>query len=102
MGQVVKVFFKHQEAFYSAYATIVNEFETTFIFVEFLDDVMVGNFNTTYLSYVGAKGFKKLDVYQSKYLRPILIKIGYIIDNAQRNSNNCNHVNSNESSVYLN
>lgn len=102
MGQVVKVFFRHQEVFYSAYVTIVNEFETNFIFIEFLDDIMIGNFNTSYLSYVGEKGFKKLNVYQSRYLRPILSSIGYIINNAQQTGNNSDEKISDEDYICLN
>lgn len=102
MGQVVKVFFKHKEVYYSAYVTIVHEFETNFIFIEFLDEVMIGNFNASYLSYVGETGFKKLEVYQSNYLRPILISIGDIINNAQRTGNSNNPQISDEEYIVLN
>jgi hypothetical protein len=102
MGKVVKVFFRHQEHFYSVYVTIVNEFDTNFICIEFLDDIMIGSFNTTYLSYVGERGFKKLDVYQSVYLRPILSNIGYIINNVQRTGNNCDHETSDEEYIRQN
>lgn len=102
MGQVVKVFFKHTEVFYSAYVTIVNEFDTNFIFIEFLDEAMIGNFNTTYLSYIGEKGFKKLNVYRSNYLRPIISSIGYIINNAQQAVNNSDQQISDEDYICLN
>ncbi|OQP56378.1 hypothetical protein [Niastella populi] len=83
MGHVLKVFFRHQELYYSAYITIVHQFETEFIFIEFLDKEMIDSFNASYLSYEGENGFKKLDVYQSTYLRPILGRIVYMIKNAQ-------------------
>src|SRR5687767_9764298 len=102
MGQVLKVIFRHKEVYYSAYVTIVHEFETNFIFIEFLDEIMIGNFNSSYLSYVGEKGFKKLNVYQSNYLRPIICCIGYIINNAQEIDNNSDKQISDEDYIYLN
>ena len=84
MDQVLKVIFRHRALYYSAYITIVHQFEIDFVFIEFLDDEMIDNFNTSYLSYAGESGFKKLDVYQSVYLRPILSCICYIIKNAQQ------------------
>jgi hypothetical protein len=84
MDQVLKVFFRHQDTYYSAYVTIVHQFETDFIFVEFLDEDMIYNFQASYLSYVGKKGVKELDAYQSIYLRPILRRVEYIIKNAQQ------------------
>lgn len=84
MGHVLKVFFRHQELYYSAYITIVHQYETDFVFIEFLDEEMIDNFNTSYLSYEGESGFKKLDVYQSVYLRPILGSIVYMIKNAKQ------------------
>ena len=84
MGHVLKIFFRHQGLYYSAYVTIVHQFETDFIFIEFLDEDMIDNFSTPYLTYEGESGFKKLDVYQSIYLRPILASIVYMINNAQQ------------------
>lgn len=84
MDQVLKAFFKHQDLYYSAYITIVRQYDTEFIFIEFLDDEMIDNFNTSYLSYAGEKGFRKLDVYHSVYLRPILGSIVFIIQNARQ------------------
>jgi hypothetical protein len=83
MEQVLKVFFKHQTAYYSAYVTIVHQFDTDFIFVELLDEDMIADFNTSYLSYAGENGYRKLDAYYSVYLRPVLCRIGSLIRYAQ-------------------
>ncbi|OQP50243.1 hypothetical protein [Niastella populi] len=84
MDQVLKVFFRYQAEYYSAYITIVHQFEIDFVFIEFLDDVIIDSFHTSYLSYAGKNGFKKLDVYHSVSLRPILSSIVHIIQNAQQ------------------
>ncbi len=87
MDQVVKVFFRYQAEYYSAYITIVHQFEIDFVFIEFLDEEIIDNFNTSYLSYAGKNGFEKLDVYHSVSLRPILSRIVHVIQNAQQNCN---------------
>lgn len=78
------VFFRHQTVYYSANVTIVRQFETDFIFIEFLDEFMIDNFNASYLTYTGDKGVQTLPVYRSVYLRPILRNLGHIIKNAQQ------------------
>lgn len=91
MDQAIKVFFGHQAKYYSAFVTIIHEFETDFIHIEFLDKDIIETFDAPHLSYVGEKGYKKLPAYRLVYLRPILNSIGYIIENAQYISNNLNY-----------
>jgi hypothetical protein len=84
MNHILKVFFRYRADYYSAYITIVHQFETDFFFIELLDEDMIDNFSASLLSYVGERGFKKLEVYQSDYHRPILSNIYHIIKNAQQ------------------
>jgi hypothetical protein len=84
MVHLLKFFFRNHGLYYSAYVTVVHQYETDFVFIEFLDEEMIDNFNTSYLSYSGESGFEKLDVYQSVHLRSILGSIVYMIKNAQQ------------------
>ena len=90
MDQVINVFFKHETNYYSAFVTIIQQFDNDFIHIEFLDASIIERFNTADISYIGEKGYKKLPVYQSVYLRPILNRVGDIIENAQHMSTNPN------------
>lgn len=83
MNQVIKVFFGHQANYYSAFVTIIHEFETDFIYIELLDEDMIETFEVHCLSYTSIKGYKNLPAYQSTYLRPILNRISNVIENAQ-------------------
>lgn len=84
MDQVIKVFFEHEAYYYSAYVTIVHEFETDFIYIELLDEYMIYTFDTPCLIYRGIKGYKEHPAYQSRCLRGILIVISEVIINAQQ------------------
>lgn len=91
MDHAIKVFFGHRANYYSAFVTIIHEFETDYIHIEFLDKDIIETFDGPYLTYVGEKGYQKLPAYRLVYLRPILNSIGYIIENAQYISNNQNN-----------
>jgi hypothetical protein len=82
MDQAIKVFFKHETSFFSAFVIIIHQFDTDFIQIEFLDSGMIERFDAADISYIGEKGYKKLPVYQSDFLRPILNSVGNIIENA--------------------
>ncbi len=82
MAQVIRILFKHQGGFYSAIVTVIREFETDFIDIEFLDEDIIGIFNASSISYV-AEEFKKMPTYQSVYFRAILNSLITIIKNAQ-------------------
>lgn len=86
MTQVIRILFKHQAGFYSAIVTVIREFETDFIDIEFLDEDMIGIFNSSCVSYVEEE-FKKMPLYQSMYLRSIMNSLYIIIKNAQHVSN---------------
>jgi hypothetical protein len=82
MPQVIRIIFNYQSGFYSAIITVIREFDTDFIDIEFVDEEMIGAFNASGLSYVG-KGFKKLPHYRSVQLRFILNSLHLILKNAQ-------------------
>lgn len=88
MNQVIKIFFRYRARYYSSFINIVHEFETDFIYIEFLDEDMIEALHTSCFSYIGQQGYKNLPIYQSNYLSPIFNRIGNIIENAQRISNN--------------
>lgn len=83
MDQAIKVFFKHEASYYSAFVIIIHQFDIDFVQIEFLDSCLIERFNSADISYIGEKGYKKLPDYQSEYLRPILNSVGNVIENAQ-------------------
>jgi hypothetical protein len=83
MDHAIKVFFKHETSYYSAFVIIIHQFDIDFVQIEFLDPWIIERFNSADISYIGEKGYKKLPAYQSGSLRPILNSIGNIIENAQ-------------------
>jgi hypothetical protein len=82
MALAIQIIFNHKADFYSAFVTIMHEFETDFIDIEFLDHDMIEIMNAPCLSYVG-EGYKRLPVYRSVRTRPLFNSICQIIKQAQ-------------------
>lgn len=87
MAHVIKIMFSHQDGFYSVFVNIINEFETDFIDIEFLDEDMIDIINSPYLSYAG-EGYKSLPIYRSLRTRSIINSICQVINHAQYICNN--------------
>lgn len=87
MAHVIKIMFSHQNGFYSVFVNIINEFETDFIDIEFLDEEIIDIISIPYLSYAG-EGYKSLPIYRSRRTRSILNSICQVINHAQFICNN--------------